>query len=53
MTSRHQFPWLSVVIPFYNERETISEVLKSVIAAPRTAEVIVVDDGSAMVRPTW
>lgn len=38
---------LSVVIPCYNERHTIREVLRRVQAAPYEKEIIVVDDGSA------
>jgi len=37
---------LSVVIPVYNEVETIREILKRVAAVPLEKEVIVVDDGS-------
>jgi glycosyltransferase involved in cell wall biosynthesis len=37
---------LSVVIPCYNERDTVAVVIDQVLASPWTAEVIVVDDGS-------
>ena len=37
---------LSVVIPCYNERDTVATVVDQVLASPWTAEVIVVDDGS-------
>ena len=37
---------LSIVIPVYNERATIIELLDRVEAADPDAEVIVVDDGS-------
>ncbi|MCS7306068.1 MAG: glycosyltransferase family 2 protein [Thermoguttaceae bacterium] len=37
---------LSVVIPVYNERSTIEEVLRRVQAVPIPKEVLVVDDGS-------
>jgi len=37
---------LSVIVPVYNERATIHEVLKRVIRSPIAKEVIVVDDGS-------
>jgi glycosyltransferase involved in cell wall biosynthesis len=37
---------LSVVIPCFNEVSTIDEILDRVLAAPATAEVIAVDDGS-------
>jgi glycosyltransferase involved in cell wall biosynthesis len=39
-------PKLSVVIPVYNERATIEELLKRVQAVPLDKEIIVVDDGS-------
>jgi glycosyltransferase involved in cell wall biosynthesis len=39
-------PLLSVVIPAYNEVETIAEILGRVQAAPFDKEVLVVDDGS-------
>lgn len=37
---------LSVIIPVYNERSTLEEVLARVSQAPMEKEVIVVDDGS-------
>jgi glycosyltransferase involved in cell wall biosynthesis len=39
-------PHLSVVIPVYNERTTIEELLKRVQAVPIDKEIVVVDDGS-------
>ncbi|MDR7521797.1 MAG: glycosyltransferase family 2 protein [Armatimonadota bacterium] len=39
-------PLLSVVIPVYNERGTIEEVLRRVRAVGIASEIIVVDDGS-------
>jgi glycosyltransferase involved in cell wall biosynthesis len=39
-------PCLSVVIPCYNERATIDEVLKRVLDSPWTSQVVIVDDGS-------
>ena len=39
-------PLLSVVMPVYNERETIEEIIKRVHAVPIRTELIVVDDGS-------
>jgi len=39
-------PHLSVIIPCYNERSTISEIIKRVHASVPDAEIIVVDDGS-------
>jgi glycosyltransferase involved in cell wall biosynthesis len=39
-------PWLSVVIPVYNERATIETLLKRVHAVTLDKEIIVVDDGS-------
>jgi glycosyltransferase involved in cell wall biosynthesis len=37
---------LSVVIPCYNERDTVAAVVAQVLASPWTGEVVVVDDGS-------
>ena len=37
---------LSVVMPCFNERATIREVVKLVLGSPWTAELLVVDDGS-------
>jgi glycosyltransferase involved in cell wall biosynthesis len=37
---------LSVVMPVYNERATIAEVIRRVRAAPFTKEIIIIDDGS-------
>ncbi|MCS7311519.1 MAG: glycosyltransferase family 2 protein, partial [Acidobacteria bacterium] len=37
---------LSVIIPVYNEVDTIAEVLRRVQAVPIEKEIIVVDDGS-------
>jgi glycosyltransferase involved in cell wall biosynthesis len=37
---------LSVVIPAYNERGTIAEIIRRVQASPVPKEIIVVDDGS-------
>jgi glycosyltransferase involved in cell wall biosynthesis len=37
---------LSVVMPVYNERTTIEEIVRRVLAVPLRIELIVVDDGS-------
>ena len=37
---------LSVVIPVYNEKNTIAEILRRVKATGRADEIILVDDGS-------
>lgn len=37
---------LSVVIPVYNERETIEELVRRVCSVPLPLEIILVDDGS-------
>jgi glycosyltransferase involved in cell wall biosynthesis len=37
---------LSVVMPCFNERDTIEEILRRVRAAPYDKEILVVDDGS-------
>jgi glycosyltransferase involved in cell wall biosynthesis len=39
-------PRLSVVMPVFNERETIAEIIRRVLAVPLRIELIVVDDGS-------
>jgi glycosyltransferase involved in cell wall biosynthesis len=39
-------PLLSVVMPVYNERATIEEIIPRVLAVPVRTELIVVDDGS-------
>src|SRR3954467_5170770 len=39
-------PLLSVVMPVYNERTTIEEIIRRVLAVPLRIELIVVDDGS-------
>jgi glycosyltransferase involved in cell wall biosynthesis len=39
-------PLLSVVMPVYNERDTIEEIVARVLAIPIRVELIVVDDGS-------
>ncbi len=40
-------PVLSVVVPVYNERVTIREILQRIVATPLPKEIIVVDDGSS------
>ena len=37
---------LSVVIPVYNEENTICSIVNSVLARPEVGEVIIVDDAS-------
>ena len=37
---------LSVVMPVYNERATVAQVIRAVLAQPLVGEVVVVDDGS-------
>jgi glycosyltransferase involved in cell wall biosynthesis len=37
---------VSVVIPAYNEVQTIAEVLRRIISAQRDVEIVIVDDGS-------
>jgi len=39
-------PLLSVVMPVYNERQTIEEIIRRVLAVPGRQELIVVDDCS-------
>jgi glycosyltransferase involved in cell wall biosynthesis len=37
---------LSVLIPVYNEKNTIREIIKRVQATKRATEIVIVDDGS-------
>ncbi len=39
-------PVLSVIIPVYNERHTLAEVVRRVRAVPIAKEIILIDDGS-------
>jgi glycosyltransferase involved in cell wall biosynthesis len=39
-------PLLSVVMPVFNERDTIEEIVRRVLGVPLRIELIVVDDGS-------
>ena len=39
-------PVLSVVMPAYNERGTIEEIIRRVLLVPLRIQLIVVDDGS-------
>jgi len=39
-------PEVSVVVPAYNEQDTIEEVVRRLIALPLDKEIVVVDDGS-------
>jgi glycosyltransferase involved in cell wall biosynthesis len=39
-------PLLSVVMPAYNERDTIAEIIRRVLAVPLRLQLIVVDDAS-------
>ena len=42
----NQNPTLSVVMPVYNERTTVDEIIRRVLAVPLRIELVVVDDGS-------
>lgn len=39
-------PLLSVVMPVYNEQDTVEEIIRRVLAVPLRLQLIVVDDGS-------
>jgi glycosyltransferase involved in cell wall biosynthesis len=43
---KDNYRMLSVVMPVYNERTTIEEIVRRVLAVPLRIELIVVDDGS-------
>jgi glycosyltransferase involved in cell wall biosynthesis len=47
--SPHEYRTLSVIMPVYNERTTVAEIIRRVRAVdvPLTVELIVVDDGSS------
>jgi glycosyltransferase involved in cell wall biosynthesis len=45
-------PLLSVVMPVYNERETIDEIVSRVMAIPMRVELVVVDDCSSDGTPS-
>jgi len=40
-------PLLSVVMPVYNERSTVEEIVRRVVAVPLRIQLVVVDDGSS------
>ena len=46
LSERPAAPWLSVVVPVYNERATVEQLLARVRAVPLDKEIVVVDDGS-------
>jgi len=46
MRTTIESPLLSVVMPVYNERETIDEIVARVLAIPMRVELVVVDDCS-------
>lgn len=43
---REEAPVLTVIVPVYNEVQTIDQLLRRVLVAPCTKQFIVVDDGS-------
>jgi len=57
LPSQHETPVLTVLIPVYNEVETIDQLLRLVLAAPYCKQVVVVDDassdGTVKVLDTW
>ena len=42
---------LSVVMPAYNERDTIAEIVSRVLARPEVGELVIVEDGGT--DGTW
>ncbi len=55
--SEQETPLLTVIVPVYNEVETIDQLVRQVLAARYAKQVIIVDDGStdgtAGVLETW
>ena len=47
VTPKEYSPTLSVVIPAYNEVETISEIIRRVDETPIDLQIVIVDDGSS------
>src|SRR3569623_759304 len=45
-STSHDLPLLTVIVPVYNERATVDELLQRVVAVPLDMQVVVVDDGS-------
>jgi len=43
---KHLATTVSIIIPVYNERLTILELIRKVQAIPLAKEIIIVDDGS-------
>lgn len=39
-------PYLSVIVPVYNEEKTVGQVLRKLLSQKQVGEIIVVDDGS-------
>jgi glycosyltransferase involved in cell wall biosynthesis len=49
LPGRHDYSLLSVIVPVFNERTTVAEVIRRIrkVTVPVDVEVIVVDDGSS------
>ena len=47
--TEHRYTMLSVIVPVFNERSTVAEVIRRIRAVdlPVQVEVVVVDDGSS------
>jgi glycosyltransferase involved in cell wall biosynthesis len=46
MRTSYTDPLLSIVIPVYNERDTVAELVRRVAAQPFRMEILLIDDGS-------
>ena len=44
-------PYLSVLIPAYNEERTLERVIDTVLKVPEDLEIVLIDDGST--DDTW
>ncbi len=51
-TSKIRGPRLSVLMPVFNEEDTVKEIIAAVLAVPTDLELIVVDDGSTDGTPS-
>jgi glycosyltransferase involved in cell wall biosynthesis len=46
MSNSSKYPTLSILMPVYNEKDTLLDCLEAVLKSPYVSEIIMVDDGS-------